>query len=286
MFISSQKTINSKVSCNGVGLHSGVNATITLIPAPIDNGIVFRRTDIGDEKGIVKANYKNVTETNLGTTITNEFGTKVSTIEHLMAAIWGCGIDNLFVDISAPELPIMDGSSEPFVFLLECAGINVQDKPRRLIEVLKTVKVQDKDKMIEVSPAADFSINLHIDFDHKHVQKQSFDYKSTYSSFKNDICRARTFGFKHEIEQLYKMGLAKGGSLSNAILIGDDGVINEEGLRYPDELVKHKTLDFIGDIYLAGYYILGQFNGFKTGHGINNKILHALLSDETSWRLV
>ncbi len=286
MFISSQKTINSTVSCNGVGLHSGVNTTINLIPAPCDTGIIFRRTDVADAKGAVKASYKNVVDTNLGTTIANEFGTKISTIEHLMAAIWGCGIDNLFIDIDAPEVPIMDGSSEPFVFLIECAGVTIQEKPRHLIEVIKTVKVEDGDKMIEVSPSADFSINLRIDFNHKHVQKQAFDYKSTYASFKNDLCRARTFGFKHEIEQLHKMGLAKGGSLSNAILIGDDGVVNEEGLRYSDELVRHKTLDFIGDIYLAGYYILGQFSGSKTGHGINNKILHELLKDESAWRLI
>jgi UDP-3-O-[3-hydroxymyristoyl] N-acetylglucosamine deacetylase len=286
MFISSQKTINSKVSCNGIGLHSGTNTTITLFPAPCDTGIVFRRTDISDTNGAIKANYKNVVDTNLGTTIANEFGTKVSTIEHLMAAIWGCGIDNLFVDISAPEVPIMDGSSEPFVFLIECAGVNIQDKPRHLIEVMKTIKIEDKDKMIEVSPSKDFSVNLHIDFDHKHVQQQTFDYKSTFASFKNDLCRARTFGFKHEIEQLHKMGLAKGGSLNNAILIGDDGVVNEEGLRYRDELVRHKTLDFIGDIYLAGYYILGQFVGSKTGHNINNKMLHKLLQDESAWRLI
>lgn len=286
MFISSQKTINSKVSCNGIGLHSGANTTITLLPAPCDSGVIFKRTDIDSEKNSIKANYKNVTTTNLGTTIANEFGTKVSTIEHLMAAIWGCGIDNLIVEIDAPEVPIMDGSSEPFVFLLECAGINVQEKARHVIEILKNVKIEEGDKTIEVSPATEFSVNLHIDFDHKQIQKQSFDYKTTYASFKNDLARARTFGFQHEIEQLHKMGLAKGGSLKNAILVGEDGIVNEEGLRYENEFVRHKTLDFIGDIYLAGYYISGQFKGSKTGHGINNKMLHKLLSDETAWRLI
>ncbi|MDX2083034.1 MAG: UDP-3-O-acyl-N-acetylglucosamine deacetylase [Rickettsiales bacterium] len=287
MFISSQKTINSKISCTGVGLHSGHDATITLIPAPQDNGIVFRRTDVAPEKSLIKANYKNVVTTNLGTTLANEFGTKVSTIEHLMAAIWGCGIDNLFIDIDGAEVPIMDGSSEPFVFLIECAGINIQEKTRHIIEVLKTVKVEEDDgKSIEVKPAIDFSITLHIDFDHKHIKKQSFDYKTTFASFKNDLCRARTFGFKHEIEQLYKMGLAKGGSMKNAILIGEDGIVNEEGWRYEDELVRHKTLDFIGDIYLAGYYIAGQFTGVKTGHTINNKILHELFKDQSAWRLI
>ena len=287
MFISSQKTINSKVSCNGVGLHSGVNTTITLLPAPCDTGIVFKRTDVEEGKNSIKAFYTNVTTTNLGTTIANEFGTKVSTIEHLMAAIWGCGIDNLFIEIDAPEVPIMDGSSEPFVFLLECAGVTVLDKARHIIEVMKTVTVEEADgKMIEVSPAAEFSVNLHIDFNHKQIQKQSFDYKTTFASFKNDLARARTFGFQHEIEQLHKMGLAKGGSLKNAILVGENGIVNEEGLRYENEFVRHKTLDFIGDIYLAGYYISGQFKGVKTGHGINNKVLHKLLSDESAWRLI
>lgn len=287
MFISSQKTINSKVSCNGVGLHSGVDTTITLLPAPCDTGIVFRRTDFEAGKNSIKAIYSNVVTTNLGTTISNEFGAKVSTIEHLIAALWGCGIDNIIIDIDGLEVPIMDGSSEPFVFLIECAGINIQDKPRHVIEVLKTVTIEEAEgKMIEVSPAAEFSVSLHIDFNHKQIQKQSFDYKTTFTSFKNDLCRARTFGFKHEIEQLHKMGLAKGGSLKNAILVGEDGIVNEEGLRYEDEFVRHKTLDFIGDIYLAGYYISGQFKGTKTGHGINNKMLHKLLSDPTAWRLI
>ncbi len=287
MFISSQKTINSKVSCNGVGLHSGINTVITLSPAPTNTGIVFRRADISSDKNTVKAHYKNVATTNLGTTIANEHGTKVATIEHLMAAIWGCGIDNLFIDIDGPEVPIMDGSSEPFVFLLECAGVNVQDQARHVIEIIKTVKIEeDGGKMIEVSPAAEFSVNLQIDFDHKQIQQQSFDYQTTFASFKNDLARARTFGFQHEIDQLHKMGLARGGSLKNAIVVGEHGILNEEGLRYENEFVRHKTLDFIGDIYLAGYYISGQFKGSKTGHSINNKMLHKLLGDETAWRLI
>jgi UDP-3-O-[3-hydroxymyristoyl] N-acetylglucosamine deacetylase len=212
----SQKTVNSRISCSGIGLHSGEHASITLIPAPCNSGIIFRRTDIGGENGVVKANYKNVIGTNLGTTLTNEFGAKVSTIEHLMAAIWGCGIDNLYIDIDGPEVPIMDGSSEPFVFLIECAGIETQEEQRRVIEIMKKVRVEEKDKFIEVEPSREFSIDLHIDFNHKEIQQQKFDYHSTFTSFKNDICRARTFGFKHEIDQMHKMGLAKGGSLDNA----------------------------------------------------------------------
>lgn len=282
----SQKTVHSKVSCSGVGLHSGTNATITLSPAPCDNGIVFRRIDIDGDKRIIKADYRNVVGTNLGTTLTNELGGKVSTVEHLMAAIWGCGVDNLFIDIDGPEVPIMDGSSEPFIFLIECAGVETQDKPRRVIEVIKKIRVEDGDKFAEVEPAKDFSIDLHIDFDHKEIRNQKFNYHSSLTSFKNDVCRARTFGFQHEIDQLHKMGLAKGGSLDNAILVGEDGIINKEGLRYKDELVRHKMLDFIGDIYLAGHYILGHFNASKSGHGINNKLLHALFSDKTAWRII
>lgn len=281
----SQKTVNSKISCSGIGLHNGLRSSITLLPAPCNSGIIFRRTDLS-ENNVIKANYKNVVGTNLGTTLTNEFGAKVSTIEHLMAAIWGCGIDNLFIDIGSPEVPIMDGSSEPFVFLIECAGINIQEEPRRVLEIMKTVRVEDGDKFIEVEPSRDFVIDLHIDFNHKAIHSQKFDYHSTFTSFKNDICRARTFGFKHEIDQLHKMGLAKGGSLDNAILVDETGIVNQGGLRYNDEFVRHKTLDFIGDIFLAGYFILGHFKASKAGHGINNKLLHKLFEDESSWRVI
>lgn len=282
----SQKTVNSKISCSGIGLHSGEHTSITLIPAPCNSGIIFRRTDIGGANGVIKASYKNVIGTNLGTTLTNEFGAKVSTIEHLMAAIWGCGIDNLYIDIDGPEIPIMDGSSEPFVFLIECAGTETQEEQRRVIEIIKKVRVEEKDKFIEVEPSREFSIDLHIDFNHKEIQQQKFDYHSTFTSFKNDICRARTFGFKHEIDQMHKMGLAKGGSLDNAILVDENGIVNKGGLRYGNEFVRHKTLDFIGDIYLAGHYILGHFSASKAGHGINNKLLHELFKDETAWRLI
>lgn len=286
MIVTSQKTINSKISCSGVGLHSGVDVLISLLPAHCDTGIIFKRTDVDADKSIIKAFYKNVVATNLGTTIANEFGVKVSTIEHLMAAIWGCGIDNLVIEINGPEVPIMDGSSEPFVFLIECAGTNIQDKPRQVIEIMKKVSIEENGKSIEVSPSKEFAIDLHIDFDHKQIQQQKFDYVSTFASFKNDLCRARTFGFKHEIEKMHSMGLAKGGSLDNAILIDDNGVVNEEGLRYGDEFVRHKTLDFIGDIYLAGHYIIGHFKASKSGHAINNKILHELFKDESAWRLI
>lgn len=282
----SQKTINSKVRCNSVGLHTGAKVMMTLLPAPCNSGIVFRRTDLENGKNEIKANYKNVKTTNLGTTITNEFDAKVATIEHLMAAIWGCGIDNLIVELDGPEIPIMDGSAEPFVFLIECAGINIQDEPRRVIEIIKKIRVEEKDKFIELEPAKDFSIDLHIDFNHKQLQSQKFDYHSTFTSFKNDISRARTFCFQHEIDHMHQLGLAKGGSLDNAIVIAENGIVNKGGLRYQDEFARHKTLDFIGDMYLAGHYIIGHFKASKAGHGINNKLLHELFKDESAWRLV
>jgi len=284
MTLSSQKTINSKINCSGIGLHSGVPVSISLVPAPCNSGIVFKRIDV--ENGIIPANYRNVVETKLGTTIANEFGVKVSTIEHLMAAIWGSGIDNLLIEINGPEVPIMDGSSEPFVFLIECAGIHVQEELKRVIEITKKTRFQEGDKFIEIEPAKEFALDLQIDFHHNQIQKQSFSFHSNHISFKNDISRARTFGFKHEVEYMHKLGLAKGGSLDNAILIDDNGVMNSDGLRYQDEFVRHKILDFIGDIYLAGFRIIGHFTGFKTGHEVNNKMLHQLLKDETAWRLI
>ncbi len=282
----SQKTINSKVSCNSVGLHSGAQVKMSLLPAPCDSGVVFRRIDLEAGKNEIKANYKNVTTTNLGTTIENEHGAKVATIEHLMAAIWGCGIDNLVVELDGAEIPIMDGSSEPFVFLIECAGINLQEEQRRVIEIIKKIRVEDKDKFVEIEPAKDFSIDLTIDFSNKQIKQQRFDYHSTFTSFKNDICRARTFCFKHEIDHMHSLGLAKGGSLDNAIVIDEDKIINEGGLRYSDEFVRHKTLDFIGDMYLAGHFIVGHFSASKAGHGINNAFLKKLFEDRSSWRLV
>ncbi len=286
----SQKTINSKISCNSVGLHSGSNVTMTLLPAPCNSGIIFRRVDLENGKNEVKAIYSNVVTTNLGTTISNKFGAKVATIEHLMAAIWGSGIDNLIVELNSEEIPIMDGSSAPFVFLIECAGINIQEEQRRIIEIIKPIRVEEKnplgDKFIEITPASEFSLDIHVDFNNKYIQEQKFDYHATTTSFKNDISRARTFCFQHEIEQMHKVGLAKGGSLKNAIVVGDNGIVNEGGLRYKDEFVRHKTLDFLGDMYLAGHYIIGHFTASKVGHGINNKILHEIFANEGSWRLV
>ncbi len=281
-----QKTISGKVNCDGIGLHSGKKVKMTLYPAPADHGIVFKRSDIKDKNNLIKASYQNVSQTSLGTVISNEDGVSISTIEHLMSAIWCLEIDNLVIEIDAAELPIVDGSSEPFIFLLECAGKETLETPRKTIEILKEITYQDGDKFLSVKPAQNFSIELKIDFNHQQIKKTNYIFNESKSSFKSDISRARTFCFKNEIDQMHKMGLAKGGSLDNAIVIDDDGILNEEPLRYDDEFVKHKTLDFIGDIYLAGYRIAGEFKAFKTGHGVNNQFLKKLFSDKDAWRFV
>lgn len=286
MFNLAQKTINNSISCNSVGLHSGCNVNIKIHPAPINTGIIFRRTDLEFGKNEIKAEFKNVTTTNLGTSIANEFGASISTIEHLMASIWGCGLDNLIIEIDNIEVPIMDGSSEPFVFLIECAGITPQNENRKVIEILEKIRIVDGDKFIEVEPANEFGIDLNIDFNHPQIKINNLNFNSNLHSFKNDICRARTFCFKHEIEQMHKLGLAKGGSLDNSIVIDHDKILNDGSLRYKDEFIRHKTLDFIGDLFLAGYYIIGHFKGFKVGHTINNKFLHYLFSNPQKWRLV
>ncbi len=286
MFNLAQKTINNSISCNSVGLHSGCNVNIKIHPAPINSGIIFRRTDLESKKNEIKANFKNVTTTNLGTSIANEFGASISTIEHLMAAIWGCGIDNLIIDIDNIEVPIMDGSSEPFIFLLECAGIAQQNENRKVVEILEKIHIEDGDKFIEVEPAKAFSFDLKIDFNHPQIKINNLNFNSNLHSFKNDICRARTFCFKNEIDHMHKLGLAKGGSLDNSIVIDNDKILNDGALRYRDEFIRHKALDFIGDLFLSGHYIIGHFNAYKVGHTLNNKFLHHLFNNPKKWRLV
>ena len=281
-----QKTISHKVSCSGIGLHSGKEVKMTLLPASADSGIIFKRVDIKDKNNVIKANYHNVSYTNLGTVISNEDGVQVSTIEHFMAALWCLEIDNLIVEIDNVEVPILDGSSEPFIFLIECGGIKTLEATRKIIEILEEVTFQSGDKYLSVKPGSSFSIKLEIDFNHPQIRETKYLFDEAKSSFKNDISRARTFCFQKEIDQMHQMGLAKGGSLDNAIVIGDNGILNKGNLRYRDEFVKHKILDFIGDIYLAGNRIAGEFTAFKTGHSINNQFLRQLLSNKSAWRLV
>lgn len=281
-----QRTINSQISCSGIGLHSGKKVMMTLKPAAVNTGIRFIRSDIKDKNNQIIANYLNVSATNLGTVISNQDEVQVSTIEHLMAAIWGCRIDNLIVEIDGPEIPIMDGSSAPFVFLIECTGRRDQDKEKKIVKITKDFSFIDGDKFINISPSNNFYLSLEINFNHNYLKKQKFDYDSNIHSFKSDICRARTFCFKNEIDQMHKMGLAKGGSLDNAIVIDDNDIVNEEPLRYSDEFIRHKILDFIGDIYLSGYEIKGKFTASKTGHTLNNKMLRKLFSSKEYYQIV
>tara|TARA_B100001564_G_C20553020_1_gene630049 strand:+ start:136 stop:1035 length:900 start_codon:yes stop_codon:yes gene_type:complete len=284
-----QKTIKNKVSCFGVGLHSGEDVTLTLNPAPTDTGIVFKRNDVTDKDNMVPAFYLNVEGTMLGTTITNDDGISVATIEHLMAALWGCGVDNCIIEVDGPEVPIMDGSSEPFVFLIECAGVEAQDKTRKVVEVLKEVTVSeggDNGGHITIAPAEGFTVDLEIDFGDNVIAKQAGTFDTRQVSFKSDLCRARTFGFEHEVDYLRSQGLAQGGSLDNAIVVGKEGILNKEDLRYRDEFVRHKILDCIGDIYLAGAYFKGSLKGFKSGHALNNKLLRKFFEQSDAWRMM
>ncbi|AIL64543.1 UDP-3-O-[3-hydroxymyristoyl] N-acetylglucosamine deacetylase [Rickettsiales bacterium Ac37b] len=281
-----QCTIKNIIGCFGIGLHSGKNVSIKFLPAEANTGIIFKRTDIISGKNIIKASYELVSHTMLGTTITNEYGVKVCTIEHLMAAIWGAGINNLIIEIDAEEVPIMDGSSESFMFMIECAGINEQLQSKKIIEIIDTISVQDGNSTMSVEPSDEFSVSMEIDFTNTIISNQKYKFNSSQLSFKVDLCRARTFGFINDVEKLRQMGLALGGSLDNAIVVDGDKVLNKEGLRYKDEFVRHKVLDSIGDLYLSGYYIKGQFKGLRAGHGINNKILHNLFANKDAWRFM
>ncbi len=283
-----QRTIANSISCSGIGLHSGEPVTITFLPAPEDTGIVFRRVDVNNKSNLIAANYLNVKETTLCTALENKDGVRVSTIEHLMAAFWGCGIDNCIIEINGSEVPIMDGSSEQFVFILECAGKVEQAKMRKVIEVLKEVKVSSENgsESISISPSEGFSIGFEIDFADSLIsyQKGHFDVKEL--SFKNDISRARTFGFVRDVDYLRSRGLLKGGSLDNAIVVDGYKVLNQEALRYEDEFVRHKILDCIGDTYLAGGHLKGHVKGIKSGHALNNKLLRELFNQKDAWRII
>ena len=282
MIISNQRTIANSISCNSIALHSGKNVNLKFLPAPINTGIVFKRVDIL-ENNLIEAKFNNVTATNLGTIITNLQQVSVSTIEHLMSAIWASGIDNLIIEIDNSEVPIMDGSASPFMFLLQCAGIINQETPKKYLIINQPIEFYHQDKFIKAKSSSNFKLNLTINFNTPHIVHNELFFDTNQHSFKDHIAKARTFCFKHEIEQMHQMNLAKGGSLENAIVIDDKGIINEGGLRYSDEFVKHKALDFIGDIFLSGYYILADFTAHKSGHTINNQFLHYLFSKPDFW---
>lgn len=284
--LSCQHTVAAEVSCIGVSLHSGDMVNMVLRPASPNTGIVFVRKDIAGENNSVPATFDAVTETTLGTTIANKHGVTVSTIEHLMAAIWGAGIDNLRIEMDGPEVPIMDGSADSFTFLLECAGRVQQRALRRVVEVLKEVRVEEGGSVAVLKPAENFVLEVEIAFNHKLIQTQKARYDFAETTFKQSLARARTFGFARDVEKMRSMGLALGGSLHNAIVVGEDDILNEGGLRYADEFVRHKALDCVGDYFLAGARLNAEVVTRRPGHGINNKLLRALFADADNYRMV
>jgi UDP-3-O-[3-hydroxymyristoyl] N-acetylglucosamine deacetylase len=281
-----QRTLKNSIRASGVGLHSGKKVLMTLRPALADTGIIFRRTDLVNAEDI-PARADNVGETAFGTVLVKG-ESRVSTVEHLLSAFAGLGIDNAIVELSAAEVPIMDGSAGPFVFLMQSAGIEEQRAPKRFVRVKQHVRVEDGDKFAEVRPFDGFKVNFEIEFNHpvfkRRAQKASMDFSTT--SFLKEVSRARTFGFMRDLETMRSRNLALGGNLDNAIVLDDFRVLNEDGLRYEDEFVKHKILDAIGDLYLLGHSLIGEFNGHKSGHGLNNKLLRALIKERAAWEEV
>ncbi len=281
-----QRTLKNVIRATGVGLHSGEKVYLTLRPAQPDTGVVFRRIDLSDSVEI-KATAENVGPTTLSTTLEQD-GVRISTVEHLLSAMAGLGIDNAYVDVSAGEVPIMDGSSGPFVFLIQSAGIAEQEAPKRFIRIKKSILVEEDDKWARFDPFEGFKVSFSIDFDHPVFKgmpcEAEIDFSTT--SFVKEVSRARTFGFMNDIERLRAQNLVLGGSIDNAIVVDEYRVLNEDGLRYEDEFVKHKILDAIGDLYLLGHSLIGAFSGHRSGHALNNKLLKALIADASAWEEV
>lgn len=280
-----QKTLKNPIHCTGTALHSGAKVAMTLHPAEPDSGIVFRRADISGCGALIPANWRHVSDTRLCTTLRVDSGATVATVEHLMAALAGSGIDNLVIEIHGSEVPAMDGSAAPFVFLIECAGVVEQEAPRRAIRVLKTVSVSDGKCLASLSPAREFSVHCEIDFDSGAISHQEYLFYLVNGTFKTEISRARTFGFLHEVDHLRASGLVLGGSMDNAVVVSGDRILNDDGLRFEDEFVRHKVLDSIGDLYLAGAQLIGHFHGVHSGHSLNHLLLEEFFSDEDAWRL-
>lgn len=278
-----QQTLIKSIKCLGIGIHSGEVVTMIIRPAPANSGFTFIRTDLTGDN-VIEVSFDNVTETTLSTTVSNTIGAKVSTIEHLMSAFWGCGIDNAIIEIDAFEVPIMDGSSAPFVALIEKAGIKPLNKPRKIIEILKPMKIEMGDKYLEFLPDSDFSVDFDVDF--RVIGKQTYNYNEASTSYPHQVSRARTFGYQEEVEYLKSKGLARGASLDNAIGISTTGVMNPEGLRYSDEFARHKVLDCIGDLYVSGLRIKGKVKASQSGHALNNLALRKLFADESCFRII
>jgi UDP-3-O-[3-hydroxymyristoyl] N-acetylglucosamine deacetylase len=281
-----QRTIKTTIRATGVGLHSGRKVYMTLRPAAENSGITFRRVDL-DTPVDIPADPRLVGETMLGTTLIKD-GVKVATVEHLMSALAGLGIDNLNVDLSAPEVPIMDGSAGPYIFLLQSAGIEEQNAPKKFIRIKKKIRVEDGDKWAQLTPFNGFKVNFEISFNHPVFNKLSRDASIDFSStsFLKEVSRARTFCFLRDVEALRAHNLTLGGSMDNAIVLDDYRILNEDGLRYANEFVIHKILDAIGDVYLLGHSLIGEYSAFKSGHDLNNKLLRALLDDKPAWEEV
>jgi UDP-3-O-[3-hydroxymyristoyl] N-acetylglucosamine deacetylase len=276
----SQQTLKTVIGCRGIGLHSGRKVAMTLRPAAADAGIVFRRTDSSAE---IRASWANTVETPLCTMLSNGEGINVGTVEHLMAALAGAEIDNAIVELDGPEVPTMDGSAAPFVFLIECAGIAEQEMARRAIKVLKPVTVIEGGATAALFPDRGFSMSFEIDFDNPLIRRQTISLAFDVETFKTQLSRARTFGLLEEVDRLRQAGFARGGSLDNAVVVGRDHVLNAGGLRYGDEFVRHKLLDAFGDLYLAGGPLVGRFRGIRSGHAHTRRLLAALFADSEAW---
>ena len=281
-----QRTLKNVIRATGVGLHTGNKVFLTLRPAPPDTGIVFRRTDL-DPPVEIPARAEFVGDTSLSTSLMRD-GKRIATVEHLLSAFAGLGIDNACVDVSASEVPIMDGSAGPFVFLIQSAGFEEQPAAKRFVRIKQVVEVEEGDKRARFEPFDGFKVSFEIEFDHPFFQQRSkhaeIDFSTT--SFVKEVSRARTFGFMRDVELLRERNLALGGSLDNAVVVDDYRVLNEDGLRYEDEFVKHKILDAIGDLYLLGNSLIGSFHGHKSGHELNNRLLRELLANKAAWELV
>ena len=281
-----QRTLAQSVQATGVGLHSGERVLLTLHPAAENSGIVFRRTDLaGEQSRPIKLVPELINDTRLSSTIVTEDGVRVGTIEHLMSALAAYGIDNVLIELNAPEIPIMDGSSLPFLYLLQDAGIVDQKAEKRFLRILKPVEVQEPGKWVRFTPYDGFKVSLTINFDHPVFNRSNptFEIDFAGASYVEEIARARTFGFMQEVELMRSHNLGLGGNLSNAVVIDETDVLNPEGLRYPDEFVRHKILDAIGDLYIAGHPFIGAFEGYKSGHAVNNALLRKILDDDTAY---
>jgi UDP-3-O-[3-hydroxymyristoyl] N-acetylglucosamine deacetylase len=279
--VARQKTLNKSIHCRGIGLHSGARVNLALHPAAPGHGIVFRRSDLGGSE--IAASWRNIVDSTLCTTLGDKNGLKIATVEHLMSALAGLEVDNVVIELDGPEVPVMDGSAAPFVFLIECAGLVEQHAPRRAIKVLKPVSVGGDGKSAALLPDDQFRVSFAIDFASDAIKRQELSFTLDAGDFKHEISRARTFGFLDEVDRMQAAGLARGGSLDNAIVISGGRVLNKEGLRYGDEFVRHKVLDALGDLYLAGGPILGHFHGVRSGHATNRTLIEALFADPTAW---